>query len=317
MIDRSGRRLVGDEVARELGGDVAGGRRTAGEIGERRLPFGHAALVVALAEQCLVAGLVDHRVEAELAGFLRLRPAHAPAGQDLREFLHVGLRVAAVDAEGVQLQQLARQVLVQALIAGAAGARVRADRGGVVEIDQHGRVADHGAQHVVEAAGDVRADGLALEGADEHGQNRLAGDGDREMVAPEMGEALDQGSLGMNGGERALADLLKVESARLLPELFLLHGLVLDGVDEIARMIAAGAEAAEFGRQDDGARQLVRQPAAGIAGDAVEVAGSRTHSEAIERDECFGFGCHWRHRRSAIAARPSAESCGIAVLMTP
>ena len=41
MIDRSGRRLVGDEVARELGGDVAGGRRTAGEIGERRLPFGH------------------------------------------------------------------------------------------------------------------------------------------------------------------------------------------------------------------------------------------------------------------------------------
>ena len=36
-----------------------------------------------------------------------------PAGQDLRELLHVLLRVAAVDAERVQLEQLARVVLVQ------------------------------------------------------------------------------------------------------------------------------------------------------------------------------------------------------------
>jgi hypothetical protein len=89
-----------------------------------------------------------------------------------------------------------------------------------------------GAQHVVEAAGDVRAYGLALEGAGEHGQDRLAGDRDREVVAPEMGETLDQRRLRADGGKRALADLLEIEGAGLLAELPLEDRLVLDGVDD-------------------------------------------------------------------------------------
>ena len=47
---------------------------------------------------------------------VRRRPiaTDSPAGEDLRELLHVLLRVAAVDAERVQLEQLACVVFVEA-----------------------------------------------------------------------------------------------------------------------------------------------------------------------------------------------------------
>ena len=57
------------------------------------------------------AGVVDARRREARAAVLQ--PADRPAGQDLRQLLHVLLRVAAVDAERVQLEQLARVVLVQ------------------------------------------------------------------------------------------------------------------------------------------------------------------------------------------------------------
>ncbi len=81
-------------------------------------------------------------------------------------------------------------------------------------------------------------------------------------------------------------------------------------------MVAARTEAAEFGRQGDGPRHLMREPAAGIAGDAVELAMGGAQAEAVERDEGFLHGGQLRHRRSAMAARPSADSCGIAALVT-
>src|SRR5262245_26296837 len=162
----------------------------------------------------------------------------------------------------------------------------------------------------------MRADGLALERADEYGQDRLAGDGEREVVAPEMGEALDQGRLRIDGGERARADLLQIERAGLPAELLLQDRLVLDGVDEITRMVAARAEAGELRRQGRPG-QLVRQPAARITADAVEVAIGRAEAEAVDGDEGLGPGGHGRHRRSRMAARPSADSCGIAALITP
>jgi len=70
-------------------------------------------------------------------------------------------------AEGVQFEDFAGEILVQASPAAHAGLRVGADRAGVVEIDQHRRMGFHGEQHVVEAAEHVRPDGLAL--VDNHG----------------------------------------------------------------------------------------------------------------------------------------------------
>ena len=67
-------------------------------------------------------------------------PRQSPSGENVRERDHVGLGVAAVDAERVQLHQLARVVLVDtlelALGAGAAGRGVLP----VVEVEEHRRM---------------------------------------------------------------------------------------------------------------------------------------------------------------------------------
>ena len=70
-----------------------------------------------------------------------------PAGEDGGERGDVGLGVAAVDADGVELHDLAAVVLVEALVAAlrapacchSVGLRVRADGEPVVEVDHHGR----------------------------------------------------------------------------------------------------------------------------------------------------------------------------------
>ena len=108
-----------------------------------------------------------------------------PAGERARHLGDVLLRVAAVDAERVQLHQLARVVLVQparrawrcrrAGIAGMAGVerrRRRAHRGRacgrsvgahpVVEIEEHRRALRRRLEQIAEPAEDVRADGVAL-----------------------------------------------------------------------------------------------------------------------------------------------------------
>src|SRR5207244_1391067 len=95
-----------------------------------------------------------------------------PAGQDAGERLDVLLAVTAIDAERVQLEDLAAEILVEALVAAAADERVRTDRLDIVEIEPHRRMARHREQHVGEPAGDMRTDGLALESADEAAHDR-------------------------------------------------------------------------------------------------------------------------------------------------
>ena len=73
--------------------------------------------------------------------------------------------IAGADAERMQLQNFARQIFVQALAAAYAGDRVRPDRAGVVEIDQHRRMGLGREQHVGEVAEHMRPDRLALVGA--------------------------------------------------------------------------------------------------------------------------------------------------------
>ena len=144
-------------------------------------------------EHTLVAEVVAVRVELESAvahvrglqrgpqARRRVAEVHAHAGEHARELLHVGLRVAAVDTERVQLEQLAGMVLVE-----AAG-RVLL----VVEVAQHRRMAGGRAEQVAEAPERMRADRAVLVVADHRAQVRLALE-HVEVVRPEPGHPLAQ-----------------------------------------------------------------------------------------------------------------------------
>ena len=72
------------------------------------------------------------------------------------------LRVDRAHAERMQFENFARQIFVQAAAAIDAGDGIRSDRLGIVEIDQHRRVAFGGEQHVGETAEHIGADRFAL-----------------------------------------------------------------------------------------------------------------------------------------------------------
>ena len=89
---------------------------------------------------------------------LQLAPAHrgvggaqvdAGTGQHPRQFLHVFLAVGAIDTQGVQLHQLARQVLIDTVHCVLL----------VVQVAQHRRVQRRGAQQVTKPAQRVWANG--------------------------------------------------------------------------------------------------------------------------------------------------------------
>src|SRR6267143_4582816 len=127
-------------------------------------------------EELLGAEIVPPRIEArELAG----SEVEAPAREDARERLDVALRVAAVDAERVQLHQLARVVLVE-----AAGAVAR-----VVEVDEHRRMARGGADEVAKAAERLRPHRALLVVGDQRAQRALELE-HAEVVHPEPGHLL-------------------------------------------------------------------------------------------------------------------------------
>ena len=107
------RRIVGDEPARQLGGDEAGrGRMPREQVEDGVAVALAAARLDALAQHDLLAIVVPARIEVESAAEPRV--GDRPARERPRNFLHILLRVAAVDAERVQFHQLARVVLVDA-----------------------------------------------------------------------------------------------------------------------------------------------------------------------------------------------------------
>src|SRR5438552_19093280 len=79
----------------------------------------------ASAKQGFLPRLVDLRRETEAAGVGIAEPRDRPAGQDTGERLDIPLRVAAVDAERVQLENLAAEFLVDALGGAPTDRRVR------------------------------------------------------------------------------------------------------------------------------------------------------------------------------------------------
>ena len=158
-IDELGRRGVAREVGRELARDEVRAGRPAHDEGHRPRDFGEARAVDPLPEKHLRAEIVPRRVEFEcaVAHIQALRLASqvrrgcrvdSDAGQHAGELLHVLLAVAAVDAEGVQLHQLARVVLVDV----ADGIL------GVVEVLEHGRVLECREHQIAKTPERMRAD---------------------------------------------------------------------------------------------------------------------------------------------------------------
>ncbi len=128
-------RFVGDEIRRELARDEARALRLLHEQIDRAFDFVEAATADRLAEKHMVVEVVAVRIELEQAlaqdEILSARPdlrrlvigVYADAREDVREFLHVLLRVAGVDAERVQLHEFARVVLVDLVRARSARCR--------------------------------------------------------------------------------------------------------------------------------------------------------------------------------------------------
>jgi len=111
-IDAAVRRLVGDEARAQLGADVMHGGVLVGENLEQPYSFILTITLELLAQDDLVALVVGPVVVGESGA--ALRPLDAPAGEDARDVDDVLLRVAAIDAERVQLEQLACVVFVDA-----------------------------------------------------------------------------------------------------------------------------------------------------------------------------------------------------------
>ncbi len=150
-VHERGGRIVRDEVACELRREMLRRRGMLREHREHLFAFLDAAFLEALAEHRLVTGLVHQRAEIELPGRAARecggarvargtavtgavrgavgsgtaeaasagsdRAADRPARDHLREFGDVVLGVAAIDAERVQLEDLAREVLVETELA--------------------------------------------------------------------------------------------------------------------------------------------------------------------------------------------------------
>jgi hypothetical protein len=167
---------------------------------------------------------------------LQLRPhlrrlageVDAQPGEHAREFLHVGLRVAAVDAERVQLQQFARVVFVDAV--GGVGL--------VVEVAQHRRVQGTRAEQVAKAAERVRAQSIFV--VADHRPQVVLVLMDVEVVEPEPRHLLAQLRRRVHGAQhQARAGLAGL--ARQLLLIGLLRQLLLlvvgDGIGRLALVL--------------------------------------------------------------------------------
>ena len=133
------------------------------------------------AENGLFPFVVSPVVVGERPALIRL--VDGPAGEAARHFDDILLRVAAVHAEGVQLHQLARVVLIQAArgllgaLCSAFGAdRLRRYALPVVQIKHHGGAIGGGFEQIAELPQHVRADGVALIGGHQNAIRALTHD---------------------------------------------------------------------------------------------------------------------------------------------
>ena len=124
----------------------------------------------------------------------------APSREGARRLVDIGLGVSGVDADGVQFQDLAAVVLIQAVdqnaIHGPAGLRQV-----VVKVVEHRRMFGGGLEQGFELPHGVGSDGVALVGLDRIADEVVV-DVDVEMVEPEVGERFLELVLRMNGANQ-------------------------------------------------------------------------------------------------------------------
>ena len=116
------------------------------------------------------------------------------AGQKLGQLPHIGLAIGGIHPQRVQLQKLARQVLVQTGIATHALCRqaARPARRSLIEEFQHQRRLDRAFQQIGKAPGDMRPDrAFHMRGHRPGGYPALAASG--EMICPERHQPLAKG----------------------------------------------------------------------------------------------------------------------------
>ena len=291
------------------------------QVGEDALALGQAGAGVAPAQHAAHAILVGRLPEQERG--LRVatgeiaRQRHAPASDRARQFGDIALAIAAIHAQGVQLQDLARQVLVQSGPARrhAAGRcapprplahrRVLADRGGVVQVAQHRRMGFHRHQQCVEAAEQVGPHRLAFHRCRVQRRGALV-DRDGEMVGPEphqpLGETVGRGcGVAMAQGQftpgrfpqqadpRIGRCRLRISGGLCRPAFA--HPRLARG-HLLAQVVQAAGQAGK--RAGTGiTAQLRPQPGRRIGRDAAQFARPRTQAEAVG-GTCRGVRDHAR-----------------------
>src|SRR5262249_29034625 len=172
-------------------------RRMAREIGKRGAALIDASVGIALAKHDLLARLMKALEENKFAAVAwHACVEEGPAGEHIRKTRYIGLRISAADAERVQFENLAGEVLVQTLVTIDAGDRIRAHRFRVIEVKQHGRMAFDRGQHVSEGAEDARPYRLALIGTGH--RNDLVGR-NTEGIGPKQKTTLDEDDLRCDG----------------------------------------------------------------------------------------------------------------------
>src|SRR5690606_16292982 len=234
--------LVGDEVGDELRRDESRGGGTVAQVPAHRFRLRRAALRIAAAQQRARTRFVQQLLEDEPDRTVRLlwlrlrgapasarrrrcRPPHAgegPAGEGPGQLDHVLLRVPAVDAQRVQLEQFAGIVLVQpasralALRPEPCRGRTRPDGQEVVEVEEHRGMPRRGEDHVLEAAQHVAPDHIALVAARQHHHRELRLPRNAQVVRPERHQPFDERALAAHPlGQRR--PLLRAGDARQPP----------------------------------------------------------------------------------------------------
>ena len=175
-----------------------------------------------------------------------------------------------------------------------------------------------GEQQVGEVAEHVRADRLALEAAGEPGEELLV-DRDREVVGPELRQALEEralardrllqarGHLACIDGTQELRQLLQRVGGRALRVRLARRLQLAAQLERCGQDVGAGAQPRR-GELRRRARELRAQPVAATATDRGQLAGPGTEPEAVGGDRgCERLG-HGGSRRApdpiARALRP-------------